>query len=284
MAPDRTALIVEGGGMRGVFPAGVLDAWLEAGHDPFDLYLGVSAGAADLSSHLAGQRGRNVRVYTGLMCLPWFFNLPGYLRGGHYMDLDWFWEAFERLDPLHYAAAASYCRERGKTMLMVATSVETGQPVYFEPDARSWSAMLKASCALPLLYRGGVEIQGRVYVDGGVTDALPVAEALRRGATRVVVIRTRPSDYVKEDGLEQRVLALVFRGNPALRVAILRKVEAYTASVELIHHPPAGVEIVEIAPPAPLRASRTCHDAEALLADYRLGHDLGRAHLACPGS
>src|SRR5512135_324999 len=96
----KRALVVEGGGMRGIFSAGVLDAFLEQDFDPFDIYIGVSAGACNLSSQVAGQYRRNFRIYTNQMVRPEFISVGKFLRGGHYMDLDWLWETFQRVDPL----------------------------------------------------------------------------------------------------------------------------------------------------------------------------------------
>ena len=115
--PGRTALIVEGGGLRGIFAAGVLDAFLEADFDPFNLYLGVSAGANNLSSYVAQQRGRNYRVYTHYALHPEFINVRKYLRGGHLMDLDWLWE--ESLSGLPFDVNRALAHVRDRVFLIV---------------------------------------------------------------------------------------------------------------------------------------------------------------------
>jgi predicted patatin/cPLA2 family phospholipase len=88
----NSALVVEGGGMRGVFSAGVLNAFGTTGFDPFDLYIGVSAGACNLAAHLAEQHNRNYHVTTAYSATSRFINLLRFIRGGHYMDLDWLWD------------------------------------------------------------------------------------------------------------------------------------------------------------------------------------------------
>ena len=85
------ALVVEGGGMRGAFSAGVLDVFLEAGFNPFSVYGGASGGAMNLSSFLSGQHGRNFRIYRDICTCPEFISMVKYLRGGHWVDLDWLW-------------------------------------------------------------------------------------------------------------------------------------------------------------------------------------------------
>jgi predicted patatin/cPLA2 family phospholipase len=278
MAMSKSALVVEGGGMRGIFAAGVLDEFLAQKYDPFDLYLGVSAGACNLSSQVAGQAGRNRRVYTQIMSRPPFFSFKKFLLGGHYMDLDWFWETFTREDPLDYEAAARHCATR--EFVVGCTSVETGRPVYLVPTRDTWSAALKMSCALPILYRTPLCHNGERLVDGGVSDAIPVEEAVRRGATRLVVIRSRPAHYVKKEGIEDRAIALAFLRHAAFRQAVSARAANYQRAVDFIAHPPPGVEIVSIAPAQPLQTTRTSRDRVALEADYQLGRELGRRYLA----
>jgi predicted patatin/cPLA2 family phospholipase len=87
----RSALVVEGGGMRGIFAAGVLFAFGCEKYDPFDIYIGVSAGACDLASHLAGQNSRNYEVLTTYSSSTDFISFIRFIAGGHLMDLDWLW-------------------------------------------------------------------------------------------------------------------------------------------------------------------------------------------------
>ncbi len=276
---QRAAIVIEGGGMRGVFSAGVLDCFLDHGHDPFELYLGVSAGACNLSSHLAGQRGRNLRIYTGLMCDPALFSLRRFALGGSYMDLDGLWRAFQREDPLDLAAAVRATHGRGRRFLAVCTSAATGAPRYLEPEEQSWYLALKASSTIPPLCRPAPVVDGEPLVDGGVADALPVLAAVQRGARRVLVVRSRPVSYRKRELLEPAVLSLAFGRAPALRRAVLGRSRAYQRSLELIAHPPAGITVEQLAPPRPLRSSRTTQDRAALLADYELGVEVARAYL-----
>src|SRR3954470_7287265 len=112
-----SAIVVEGGAMRGIFAAGVLDVFHEQGFDPFDLAVGSSAGACNLSSHLAGQHGRNRRCYLTQMRRREFADIRRFFRGGHWLDIDYLWHAFGREDPLDVMAAASH-----RTQLVVGTT------------------------------------------------------------------------------------------------------------------------------------------------------------------
>jgi predicted patatin/cPLA2 family phospholipase len=270
-------LVVEGGGMRGVFSAGVLDAFLEAGFDPFGLYVGTSAGACNLSSHVAGQLRRNYRLYTGPMRTGKFMSLGRFLRGGHFMDLDWLWNYCDREDPLDVAACARNTRDR--EFVAVCTSVETGRPVYLRPGEENWNAVLKASSAMPVLYKTPLVVDSQRLVDGGVADAVPVEEAHRRGATRIVVVRSQTADYVKKGGMEAWITGLLSRKHPRLRETMRHKAETYLRSWEFIENPPGDTEVVQIAPRRALRSGRTTRHLGSLQEDYELGKSQGRDFL-----
>jgi predicted patatin/cPLA2 family phospholipase len=264
--------------MRGIFSAGVLDVFFESKFDPFHIYLGVSAGACNLSSQVAGQYQRNLRVYTNQMLRPDFISLHKFLRGGHYMDLDWLWETFQREDPLDVDAAEAATRM--KTFIIVCTSVDTGRAVYLRPAADTWLAQIKASSSVPLFYRGGHYVDGERLMDGGVADPLPLREAIRRGAREIVVIRSRPPEYIKSKGLETYLTSLLLRRHRRLSAAIKIQPSVYGNSIALMAQPPGDVTIHQIAPSRALRSHRTGRDLDALKSDYQLGREQGEAFIA----
>ena len=257
--------------MRGVFAAGVLDVFLESAFDPFELAIGVSAGACNLASHLADQHGRNRRSYMDLMTRREFIDHRRVLHGRSVMDLDWLWDALARREPLDVEAIA----RRSTEFIVVATSRETGQPVYLRPKPKDMADALKASCALPVLYRGDVALAGERLVDGGVSDPIPAAEAYRRGARRILVVRSRPAASVKTDRFSAWVLAWLLCHEPTLAHAVRASAARYQESVTFLNHPPSDCRIVQIAPPQALATKRTSQDLAALQADYQLGRRLG---------
>lgn len=267
-----TALVVEGGGMRGIFTAGVLDVFMEKGFDPFDIYLGVSAGACNLASHLAGQHRRNYRIYTEIMTRPQFINKSKFIRGGHLMDLDYLWETIDVEDPLDVEQL--FMRKKNN-FIIVATALETGAPVYIQPKPRNCNISLKASSAVPLLYRGFLEVDSARCVDGGVSDPIPAREAYRRGARNIVVLRTRPAEYRKKKGIENYISSLATRKWPKLSAAAYNQADTYSRCVGYVLEPPADATIIQIAPTKPLRSGRTTREMELLLADYETGRKLG---------
>jgi len=276
MPRNIDALVVEGGGMRGVFAAGVLDAFSEKGFDPFRTYYGVSAGACNLASHLAGQYRRNYRCFTDYMLRPEFISLAKFLSGGHFMDLDWFWDYADEHDMLDKKRVTTL---EGKKFFIVATDVDTGEPLYLEAESDTIDDILKGSSAVPVMYRNFINISGRRIVDGGVADSIPVVEAWRRGAKRIMVIRTRPSSYRKKSFLESRIIPLLFSKYPHLKKALREREVKYMEAVNFINNPPAGVEITEIAPDR-LFSGRTTRERSIVEKDYMHGHDKGLAVLS----
>jgi predicted patatin/cPLA2 family phospholipase len=266
-AASPAALVAEGGAMRGVFAAGVLDAFLESGFNPFDLFLGVSAGAGNLAAYLAEMPGRNYTIFTDYSRRREFVRFARFLRGGHLMDLDWLWRitiAEMRLDLRRIYA-------RGKPLIVVLTDVATGRPVYRQTCAADLEAVLKASSALPIVYRGFPGVDGRPMADGGLSDGLPVQAALERGARGLMVIRSRPQGYRKRAGLLQAALVWRLRPWPRLCAALQTRVERYNAALDVLRRPPPGIDVVEVCPPAAFRPSRLGRNLEALRDGYHQG-------------
>ncbi len=276
--PDfKTALVVEGGGMRGIFAAGVLDAFLQERFNPFDLLIGVSAGAITLASYLSGQYQRYYRIITGPMNMKEFLSFRRFVNGGHLMDLDWLWEYAAEHEPLDTKAATG---NPAHEYLVGVTDALTGEPVFVHPDKDTLSHYLKASSALPVIYRDFVEVQGRRVADGGVAEPLPIREAYLRGARKIVVIRTRPANASKGCFLDSILAFFFLRGYPALRARIHRLNRAYRDAVRFIRYPPPDASICEIAPIRPLRSGRLSMGAVSIEADYRMGRKAGEDFLS----
>lgn len=257
--------------MRGIFAAGVLDVLLEHGTGPFDLAIGSSAGACNLASHLAGQHGRNRRCYLTQMRRRQFSDGRRFLRGGHWFDIDYLWDAFGREDPLDAVAATGH-----DTKLVVGTtSVERGVAEFFEPTQDDLVEVLRASSAVPLLYRKFVELQGQRFTDGGVAAPIPAYEAYRRGARRLLVIRSRPAEFPGPSRLECAVVAAALRSHGKLPHAFLRYRSVYGRAVEFLRTPPRDCTVVHVAPERQLRTTRMTRDVATLENDYARGRAAG---------
>jgi len=273
---NKSALVVEGGGMRGVFSAGVLHAFGEIGFDPFDLYIGVSAGACNLASHLAGQNDRNFDIIMRYSSTGKFINPLRFLKGGHYMDLDWLWDITIREYRLDLKKIFMDLATEDKEFIVVTTSMNTGRVMYLRPDEGTLEEYLKASSSLPVLYRNILKIDGEEVTDGGIADPVPVIEAYRRGARTITVIRSRPAGYVKKKDSFSFVVSRCMKQYPAFVEAFRRRHTAYMAAVDFINSPPDGVVIHEITPDSSVAVSRTSRDRKALRSAYHVGMKAGR--------
>ena len=269
----RTALVVEGGAMRGIFSTGVLDSFLAEDFHPFDICIGVSAGANNLVSFLAGARERSYTIYTHLSPQPQFINIRRFVTGGHLMDLDWLWDMSMRDLPINVDRVI----HEGPEYVIGLTRVRDGQIVFRNPDTENLAEMLKASSAMPLFYRRFVTLDdGEDYVDGGLAEPIPVEEARRRGAGRILVLRSRPYSFRMNPRKRNRLMQAALRDYPALRHAFAHRSERYNRAVDFIRNPPEGVHITEINPPEEFETSRMTRDVDALNRDYRRGIEQGR--------
>jgi predicted patatin/cPLA2 family phospholipase len=272
----RSALVVEGGGMRGMFTAGVLHAFGSAGFDPFDLYIGVSAGACNLTSHLAGQNDRNYEINIKYSTTPDFINPWRFLLGGHLMDIDWLWDISMKEYPIDLERLFTRLEKEKKEFIVVATSVESGRAMYLAPGMDTIENYTKVSSSVPLFYRNVLEVDSEKATDGGVADSIPVIEAYNRGATDITVLRTRPSDYVKKQSRLSFLYPLFFRKHRVLARALADRPLSYMKAVEFMKNPPAGIRINEIAPPKDLKVNRATRDPETLKRAYRIGIEYGK--------
>jgi len=268
----KSALVVEGGGMRGIFAAGVLNAFGNASFDPFDLYIGVSAGACHLASHLAGQYDRNFDITLRYSMTSRFINPWRFLKGGHLIDLDWMWEQTITNYRLNLKHIDNKLRTKNKEYLIVVTSIKTGNAIYLYPDENTLEHYLKVSSSIPILYRNILDVNGEKAIDGGMADSIPVREAYQRGATEITVIRSRTAEYVKrETPVSLAIFAWYFRKYPRLVEQFRKRAKNYNESDEFIHNPPKGVHITQIAPPSNLEIGRTTKKEAPLRAAYETG-------------
>jgi predicted patatin/cPLA2 family phospholipase len=263
----RTALIVEGGAMRGIFACGVLDRFIERDFYPFEWNIGVSAGASNVAAYLARMGGRNRRVYMDYSLRPQFMNPWRLVTGGHMMDLDWLWQITVREMPVDLDTLFG----RAGRLLVGVTCAETGAFEFLEPTRANLYDALKASSALPVAYRNLVRLDGRVWADGGVSSAIPVRETWARGASTLMVVRSRHYGYAKSVTLPDRLAPLFLRGQPALARSMRRCHLTYQANLEFIRNPPPGARVVEVCPPDDFTVSRTTRDRHALARGYAQG-------------
>lgn len=272
---NRTGLVLEGGGVRGIYTAGVLDVFMEEGLT-FDGVIGVSAGAIHACSYLSGQKGRSIRYYLKYVSDPRFMSLRSWLKTGDVVGADFcYHELPDKLDVYDHEGFL-----RNPTPYwVVCTDVETGKAEYVRlTDMRGQIEYLRASASLPYFSRI-VTLDGRKYLDGGCSDSIP-AEAFRRmGYGRNVVVLTRDASYRKKP--EMTALArLVYRKYPAFVRTLERRHEMYNEQLAQIGQMEAEGSVFVIRPAKPLEIGRLESDPEKVQHVYEQGCADARAALA----
>jgi len=273
-----TAIVAEGGGQRGIYTAGVLDAFLAEGFNPFNMGCGVSAGAQNLLAYFLEQPGYAKRAIAELTSAPDFLVPYRWMASRSIVDLDGYFERTLR-DPdyrLPYQHIGDIQRQR--RLQFVATDKDSLEPIYLEPDESTVVSFLKASSAVPFLYKSGVPFGGRLLVDGGVADPLPVRHVYDNGMRRIVLIRTVHKNSVDNYPLWRRRFEKA-RRLPAAPTKLLDMLECHEAAMKeataFIHCPPEDLELILIEPQSPLRSQVFGSRSEALLDDYEQGRREG---------
>ena len=268
----KTGLVMEGGAMRGMFTAGVLDVMMENGID-FDGAMGVSAGAVFGCNFKSKQIGRSIRYNLRFCDDPRYCSLESLMKTGDLYGVQFCYDEIpNKLDPFD---VKTY-RENPMPFYAVCTNIETGKAIHKRLDNGDARDMeyFRASASMPVVSRI-VEVDGYKLLDGGITDSIPLLSMERRGYPRNVVILTQPLGFVKKKSGMLPLLRVTMRDYPytikAMEVRHIRynRQAAYVRQQEL-----TGSAFV-IRPPHSLDISRTEHDPTEL----RRVYDIGRAEM-----
>lgn len=265
---DRSGLILEGGGMRGVFTCGVLDNLMDRGIR-FPYTVGVSAGACNGLSYMSGQRGRAKFSNIDLLEKYCYIGLWRLLTTGNIMDFDLlFYEFPERIIPYDYPAYAR-CAERYE---MVTTSCLTGQACYYDEkhDPVRIIDIVKASSSLPFVCPISY-VDGHPMLDGGIADSIPLLRARELGFDNNVVVLTRNKGYRKPDR-PTSVPPFFYRKYPALREAIARRNALYNEQIALVERLEQAGQLTVIRPEHPIVVDRMERNTSKLLDLYNEGY------------
>lgn len=262
----KVGLVLEGGGMRGLYTAGVLDAFLDAGIK-VDGLVSVSAGALFGVNFLSGQRGRALRYNKRFIRDKNYISLLSWLKTGNMVNREMaYYKIPMELDIFDQEVFA----QSGVPFYVTVTNLETGQAEYPKIDhVFDQMEYLRASSALPLISQI-VEIDGKKYLDGGLTDSIPVDFAKSLGFDKLIVILTQPLDYRKKAS-SGRLYRLFYKEYPKFVEVASKRYQHYNDTVEKIIRMEEAGEIYVIRPEQSLAVRRLERDPEKLEAVYTLG-------------
>ena len=265
---DKTGLVLEGGGLRGVFTCGVLDCFMDNGIR-FPFAVGVSAGACNGLSYMSGQRGRAKASNIDLMDEYHYIGFRYLLTQRCIMDFNLLFEDFpERIIPYDYDAYFS----NPDRFVMVTTNCLSGKAEYLEEKLSSGRVMdiVRASSSLPFVSPVSY-VDGVPMLDGGIVDSIPVEYAMGQGYEKLVVVLTRNKGYRKKD--DSMPLARLFsRRYPKLIKALSQRNTVYNKTMELIEKLEDEGRIRVIRPVNPVEVGRMEKDTDKLRALYQEGY------------
>ena len=273
---DNTALILEGGGLRGVFTCGVLDCFMDKGIR-FPFTVGVSAGACNGLSYMSGQRGRAKSSNIDLMDKHHYVGFKYLLTQGCIMDYKLLFEDFpEKIIPYDYEA---YFANTDR-FVMVTTNCLTGKAEYFEEktDSKRVMDIVRASSSLPYVTKI-TYVDGVPMLDGGIADPIPVEYARSQGYERMVVVLTRNKGYRKNEK-QLPVPKFIYRKYPELRKTLSSRNAEYNRTMEMIERLEDEGRMTVIRPVHPIEVDRMEKDTDKLRALYQEGYELAESFLA----
>lgn len=265
---DKTGLVLEGGGLRGVFTCGVLDCFMDNGIR-FPFAVGVSAGACNGLSYMSGQRGRAKASNIDLMDEYHYIGFRYLLTQRCIMDFKLLFEDFpERIIPYDYDAYFS----NPDRFVMVTTNCLSGKAEYLEEKLSSGRVMdiVRASSSLPFVSPVSY-VDGVPMLDGGIVDSIPVEYAMGQGYEKLVVVLTRNKGYRKKDD-SMPLARLFYRRYPELIKALSQRNTVYNKTMELIEKLEDEGRIRVIRPVNPVEVGRMEKDTDKLRALYQEGY------------
>lgn len=265
-------LVLEGGGMRGVFTCGVLDYFMD-NDIRFPYTIGVSAGACNGLSFMSRQRGRAKYSNIDMLEKYNYIGFRHYIRKRNIMDFDLLFHEFpEHLVPYDYD---SYFSSPDR-FEMVTTNCLTGEPNYFEEkkDKNRVIDIVKASSSLPIMCPIAY-VDNIPMLDGGIVDSIPIERSINQGYEKNIVVLTRNKGYRKEKK-DVKVPSFVYRKYPAVREALSNRNKLYNHQLELIERLEEEGNALVIRPEKPIIVDRIEKDTGKLVALYEEGYELGR--------
>ena len=264
-----TGLVLEGGGMRGIFTIGVLDYFMDH-HIQFPYTIGVSAGASNGLSYISQQRGRSYYSNIDLLKIHNYIGFKNLIKGRGYIDLDFlFYEYPDKYYPFDFESYKS----SPNRLVIVTSNCITGRAEYFEEkkDMKRLTAITKASCSIPVMCPV-CYVDNIPMVDGGVCDAIPIRRAIKDGFPQNVIVLTRNKGYRKADK-EFRLPPFIYHKYPKIQEQLRSRYKRYNQTLDYINTLEIEKKVIVIRPIKPLEVTRTEKDTLKLHDLYMEGYN-----------
>ena len=276
MDNNKTALIIEGGGQRGVFSFGITDTFINRNYDPFDIYIGVSNGVAVLCWYLIKETDNNLdkMLYAAKGDYLSYKNI---FTGKDILKFHQMYEDGEKMFNPSMEKIRNNLKD--KNYIAVVTDAIKANAEYYSFGDGEWMPKMIASGTLPILVKTPSLIDGRRKFDGGIADPIPVEKTYKMGAKKIIVIRTYEKNFRRKLKLENYIGALLSSQYPSLKKALLEHDKTYNRALDFINNPPHDCEIVQLCPPKKLKSKRDTKNIEVLKADYKLGKSVAEEFL-----
>ena len=273
----NTTLIIQGGGFRTSFSAGVLDAFISHEYNPFNKYIAISGGAIGLSYFLSAQYKSYFEAMCHLAEHPDFIQYRRLISEEGMMNIDLFEEIANEKIPFNLPKAIRTLNNRKAYIVM--TNRQTGKPHYHEPNKKNWLDAIIASCTLPFVTKGAHKVEGVEYMDGGWSDSLPVKWAYENGSRNILIIRTTPTNVKISQSWPDYFATIYYRNEQQLRECFENNHIQYNESIDYINNPPKDLQITQIAPEVPLQTGTYSNSVDLITLDYRHGVECGISFL-----
>lgn len=270
----KTGLVLEGGGMRGLFTTGVIDAFIEEGL-VFDGMIGVSAGACFGCNFKSKQIGRALRYNILLRKDPKYMGLRSLIKTGEYISSDYAYHYVPTY--IDYFDREKF-KENPMVFTVVCTDVETGKSIYKQIDEVTDSTLdwIRASASLPLVSKP-VCLDGYKMLDGGMSDAIPLLHWQSEGYEKNIVVLTQPREYRKKKTLLMPLFKLMMGKYPKVIEAMEHRHEMYNNELDFIFEQEKQGNTLLIFPPTKLDIGRIEQNKDKMIAIRQLGLDTAKA-------
>ncbi len=276
MQASKRAIIVEGGGSRGVFSFGVIDSFIQASYNPFDIHLGVSNGAVVQLWYLLKVADYNLdkMLFSASKKYVRYSNI---FLNKSIMDFKKLYQDANKVFPIDFDRLQNNLK--GKNLYVVVSDAATGNPEYIELSKKNYINEMLATGSLPILMKNPILLDGRRKYDGGITDPIPVQKAYELGAREIVIIRTYEESFIRKTKLENYIAAFATRHHPKISNALKTNTATYNSALKFIKNPPKDCKITQICPPNRLRARRATTNINIMKGDYQVGLNQGKEYL-----